>query len=201
MSSHYIRKNNNQFFIKNNNGQPSLFTDNPQFNVVIEILSLLDLNSSSMITVKNLVNQNDYYGAIEEWKTIVLNRLRNIKFGLLNTKASHIDILRNYVWQYVAEYLVNNVALENYYSLPYFTGYYSDANATFSNEFLDIYGMASDPNINNPINWIAKLPQTLSSGDFTIVLENSTTNQDKASYGNLYRPLMPLVTKYWAKMI
>lgn len=148
----------------------------PPLTIEETMISKLNLSSPDLSLVSDLVSNNDYPGALQEWKKITLNRLRNIKFGYFGPKPGHIDIA-NPLWQNVAEFLVGRISAETY----------NQPNGLF----LDIYGIAGDPDSDSDINWTAKLIDS--------VYENNEVNRARSSYGQMYSLLVPIIYKYWAE--
>ena len=148
----------------------------PPLTIEETMISKLDLSSPNLSSVSSLVSNNDYSGALEEWKKITFNRLRTIKFGYFGPRPNHIDIA-NPLWQAVAEFLVGRISAETY----------NQPNGLF----LDIYGIAGDPDSDSDINWTAKLIDS--------AYENNEVNRIRSSYGQMYSLIVPIIYKYWAE--
>jgi len=103
--------------------------------------SEIDLDREDMSTVKPFVQSNDYAAALDEWRNVVVNRLRLINWGEMyqHTYQTHPN-KRN-----IAEFLV---------------GYIDETEYTSDNTgFYDIYGMRGSPYTNNDaIAWLELPP-------------------------------------------
>lgn len=151
-------------------------TNSCNSNIVEKLISKLDTSTQDMSSVALSIANQDYSSALEQWKIIIINRLKQMSFGLLGSRLGHLNI-GNPSSLTVADFLVGNISLQQYDPIN-------------TQNFLDIYGISGNPDTDDNINWLAKLSQS--------IYENNEINTFRSRYGTLSF-LVPLIYKYWSE--